>query len=503
MFLCVAAALFLMPGFSEAAVTLVPRVDQSGTITPGEDYVYFGKFKHRLVDNTGSFETDATPVLWRVMSTDHNANPTKATLLTHYLVDARPYHATTNVWATSHLAPWLTNSSAFFENFSAVEQGLMLSPTLDGWISQVTIPSGEEVAGNYVGEIVAWFDSANSRKAHFKGASFAYDSANNGFFYWMRSPVNGTTSSVWCVDNAGGLSHSNVDYTNVAIRPAFFLDLQSVAFKSGSASSGTAGSINNPYFLYPSTVQPAVLTVASTTATPNTLTIKFASANIYNNAIRHIWKGAGPSGAGLAAKFTLTPANLVTQTVVNGDSLTLTVMTPLVPGTLPAIEYTATDTTDALGYVTSPGLVPTRMGTFTIPSASVSMLPWLSSLTLSSGTLSPVFTGSTTNYTADVANSVASITLTPTTGTPGATIEVDGQAVASGSASQVIALAEGSNTVTVTLTEGGDTTTYTLTITRAASSGGGGGGGGCQTTSALGILLIPALLPGLKRKNRD
>ena len=59
----------------------------------------------------------------------------------------------------------------------------------------------------------------------------------------------------------------------------------------------------------------------------------------------------------------------------------------------------------------------------------------LSALVLSAGILSPGFDPATADYAATVANAQASVTVTPTTTHPLATVQVDGTAVASGSAS--------------------------------------------------------------------
>jgi alpha-tubulin suppressor-like RCC1 family protein len=96
----------------------------------------------------------------------------------------------------------------------------------------------------------------------------------------------------------------------------------------------------------------------------------------------------------------------------------------------------------------------------------------LSGLTLSSGTLTPVFATTTTSYTATVANSLDSITVIPTADDSSATITVNGTAVASGSASQAITLSVGANTVTILVTaaDGITTKTYTVTVTSASNT---------------------------------
>lgn len=91
----------------------------------------------------------------------------------------------------------------------------------------------------------------------------------------------------------------------------------------------------------------------------------------------------------------------------------------------------------------------------------------LSSLTLSSGTLSPLFASGTTDYTVNVANSVNRITVTPTTNELKATMTVNGTATTSGLGSE-INLNAGSNPITIVVTaqDGVATKTYTLTVNR-------------------------------------
>ena len=95
----------------------------------------------------------------------------------------------------------------------------------------------------------------------------------------------------------------------------------------------------------------------------------------------------------------------------------------------------------------------------------------LSGLALSSGTLSPSFDTSTTEYTASVPNEVSSVTVTPSiVSNSGATVTVNGTQVTPGSPSEPIALAVGANTITTTVTYDDQvSTTYTKTVTRAAS----------------------------------
>lgn len=95
----------------------------------------------------------------------------------------------------------------------------------------------------------------------------------------------------------------------------------------------------------------------------------------------------------------------------------------------------------------------------------------LSSLVPSVGSLAPAFSRTTQAYTLAVANSVASMTLTPTAASAAATAKVNGVAVASGQASGSLPLAVGSNTLTVEVTaQSGLKKTYTVAVSRAASA---------------------------------
>jgi hypothetical protein len=94
----------------------------------------------------------------------------------------------------------------------------------------------------------------------------------------------------------------------------------------------------------------------------------------------------------------------------------------------------------------------------------------LSNLLISSGTLTPTFIAATISYTANVANNITSITVTPTAANATATLKINNNTVISGSASSAIALNVGTNTITLAVTaqDGTTTKTYTITFTRNA-----------------------------------
>ena len=133
---------------------------------------------------------------------------------------------------------------------------------------------------------------------------------------------------------------------------------------------------------------------------------------------------------------------------------------PLVVGAnAVGVRVTAQDGTTIQAYTLTITRAPSAVAT-------------LSGLSLSSGTLSPAFSGGTTSYTSAVANSVSSIKVTPKTTDTTATVKVNGVPTASGTASTSISLVVGIITINVLVTAQDGTTTkaYTVKVTRAKSS---------------------------------
>lgn len=103
----------------------------------------------------------------------------------------------------------------------------------------------------------------------------------------------------------------------------------------------------------------------------------------------------------------------------------------------------------------------------TKPADSGSPNHWLSSLTVSGCTLTPSFSGGTTEYSIIVGNEISSVTVSATT--------VNSKASISGTGT--VNLSVGTNTVPITVTaQNGDKRTYTITIVRKDSNGNMSGG---------------------------
>ena len=122
----------------------------------------------------------------------------------------------------------------------------------------------------------------------------------------------------------------------------------------------------------------------------------------------------------------------------------------------------------ALGALGTLALAACGGGDSTSPGAS----PLLAGLSVSSGSLSPAFSGTTVNYTLSVANTVAMLAFTPTAVDGGARITVGGTAVASGGTSPAFPVVVGVNTFTVTVisADGTATRTYAIIVTRASGT---------------------------------
>ncbi|WP_295794214.1 cadherin-like beta sandwich domain-containing protein [Mucilaginibacter sp.] len=164
----------------------------------------------------------------------------------------------------------------------------------------------------------------------------------------------------------------------------------------------------------------------------------------------------------VSIKITPTAQDPTAMIVVNG----VTVASGAASGSIPLLVGTNTVTT----LVTAQDGVTTKTYVITVTRAA-SANAALAGVTLSSGTLSPLFASATTGYTADVLNATTSITLTPVTA-DGGTVTVNGTQVTSGTPSGAQPLGVGPNVITVEVKsqDGTNTKDYTVTVNRAAST---------------------------------
>ena len=188
-----------------------------------EQSVFFGHYPQTAAG------TDKTPIEWLVL--DYDAKNNKALLISRYALDCKPYNRDfTNVtWETCTLEKWLNGT--FLDNvFNSEEKKAILKTTGDNSKNaqdKVFLLSYAE-AGEY-------FKNDDARKCAptdyaIKQGAWPHESNGRATCrWWLRSPGS-SFSSAASVNSNGARSHSNVDYTSIAVRPALWLDLTSDIF---------------------------------------------------------------------------------------------------------------------------------------------------------------------------------------------------------------------------------------------------------------------------------
>ena len=235
---------------------------------------------------------------------------------------------------------------------------------------------------------------------------------------------------------------SNPEY-DASVRPSLYLD-PDLFIDSGNGSAGT----------------PFVLAEASSNADLSALT---TSAGGFNE----------PFAAGTTA-YTMNVANSVTSMTITPTvadaTATVTVNGTTVTSGSSSSSIGLTVGTNPITVVVTAQDSSTKTYTIRVDRAASSNAD-LSALTTSAGGFNEPFAAGTTAYTMNVANSVTSMTVTPTVADATATVTVNGSLVTSGSSSSSIALTVGANPITVMVTaQDSSTKTYTISVERAASS---------------------------------
>ena len=188
----------------------------------------------------------------------------------------------------------------------------------------------------------------------------------------------------------------------------------------------------------------------------------------------------------------------LSPTITYGQAVIVSYTDPTTGDDTTAIEDAAGN--DVASFTTGAGGVPAVINNLPPPVASTDAT--LSALALSGVTLSPAFDADTETYTASVANSVATTTVTAMATDADATVAVtpstDADAVTSG---HQVNLGVGPTTITATVTaeDGMTTKTYTVVVTRAAQTctvPTGGIWGACLTAATISSgSTIDASLP--------
>jgi hypothetical protein len=251
-------------------------------------------------------------------------------------------------------------------------------------------------------------------------------------------------------------------------------DGTTVSWSSGNTAVIAAdGTVTRPSYTAGNTTVALTATISKngTTGTKTfTLTVvKLVQTNA--EAVTAAKEALSVGFGGSEAASSVTQSLTLPTIGADGTTITWSSSDPAViatDGTVTRPSYSAGDATVTLTATISKDGV-TEMKTFkmTVAKSAASSNAGLSGLTLSEGTLNPAFDTTTTGYMVSVANSVSSITVTPTFVDSTATVTVNGTTATSDSASDLISLSVGSNTVNVIVTaQDGTTKTYTVTVMR-------------------------------------
>jgi len=280
-----------------------------------------------------------------------------------------------------------------------------------------------------------------------------------------------------------GFSNSNGSYTDtvtnavtsVTVTPTLNNPYASITVNGITVASGTA-SANIPLTVGNNTI-------ATVVTAQDGLTHKTYSVQVYRTSNNAYLSNLTISSGTLSPVFSINNGSY-TDTVAN--AVTSVTVTPILNNSyasikvngIPVVSGTASaDIPLIVGNNTITTVVTAQDGithkTYAIKVNRISNNAYLSNLTISGGTLSPIFSKNNGSYTDTVANGVISVTVTPTLNNPNASIKVNGVTVVSGTASADIPLNVGNNTIATVVTAQDGTThkTYTVTIKRLTPGG--------------------------------
>jgi len=282
----------------------------------------------------------------------------------------------------------------------------------------------------------------------------------------FAAATTGYTASV-------GNTISSITVTPTASDTTATIKVNGTRVKSGSASTPIALAFGS------NTITIAITAQDSTTIKTYTIAVtRPGGTNANLSTLGQSVGGLTPSFAGGTTSYTEKVGNAITEItlkpVTSDPNATVKVNGITIPAGDPTnpIALTEGGQTVITTVVTAQDGVTTKTYTLTVTRAP-SKDATLAHLLLSNGTLSPVFASATTSYTANVANAVSTITLTPFTTDTSATVTINGIPASKGSASGAITLAEGAQTIITTVVTSQDSTatkTYTLKVTRAPSN---------------------------------
>ena len=208
-------------------------------------YVTFGTYPQTAAG------TDSAPIEWLVLDYDEQGH--KSLVISRYALDAQPYNTewVDVTWEACTLRGWL-NGEFMNRAFSAEEQKAILMTDVDNSRSQGYSGYGTDggkntkdkifllsyaEANQYFG-VQYWDDNLRSRVAPtdyavrqgaYKNSSYTTSEGKAAAYWWLRSPGSSASSAAY-VSSRGALYYYGVSLSSNAVRPAFWLDLNSDIF---------------------------------------------------------------------------------------------------------------------------------------------------------------------------------------------------------------------------------------------------------------------------------
>jgi len=284
---------------------------------------------------------------------------------------------------------------------------------------------------------------------------------------------NGTLSPAFAAGTTAYTASVTNATTSLTVTPTVAdttasVTVNGVATTSGNASGAIALAIGS---------QPISVGVMAEDGTVKTYTVTVTRAGSGDANLSALVLSGGSLSPGFAPSTTsytmsvaaATGSITVTPTVSEQNS-TVTVNGVAVASGTASIPITLNTGATTVTVAVTAQNSSTKTYTVTVTRA-LSTNNDLAALSVSGGTLNPVFSAAQQNYSATVPNATASVTVTPTVADSSASVTVKGVPVTSGVASGAIALNVGLNPITITVTaQDGSPRNYTLNLTRDVST---------------------------------
>ena len=232
-----AAATTSMP---TPASTPEPAAAEVLTAVSIGDTISFGKYEQDNISSNGKEDIE-----WIVLAKEDD----RFLVISKYALDCQPYHKSyANVtWETCSLREWL-NGSFLSDTFNTEEQNGIISST----VTADSNPAHDTVTGNdtedkvfllSIPEADKYFDSDSARQC--RGTAYCYvrgasKAAEGNCWWWLRSPGSNPHCAAAVRNSGAFLDYGyNVNVTNVAVRPAMWIDAGSLELSKTKAADPT------------------------------------------------------------------------------------------------------------------------------------------------------------------------------------------------------------------------------------------------------------------------